>query len=67
MQRLINRDGLKEKGIHFSAAHLWRLMNAGKFPRQVKIGSRNLWVESEIDAFIDKQIEERNSDAKDAA
>jgi prophage regulatory protein len=58
--RLINREGLKEKGIHFSASHLWRLTNAGKFPRQVKIGEKNAWVESEIDEYIKTRIAVRD-------
>jgi prophage regulatory protein len=60
--RLINREGLKLKGIDYSASHLWRLINAGKFPRPVKIGSRNAWPEEEIDQLIKDRIAARDSE-----
>ena len=43
--RLLDREGLKEKGINHSYTQLWRMMSAGKFPRPVKVGARNAWVE----------------------
>jgi hypothetical protein len=36
--RLVDHEDLRAKGITFSKPHLWRLIRAGKFPRQVKIG-----------------------------
>jgi len=33
---------------------------AGTFPAPVKIGKRSLWVESEIDQWIDDRIAERD-------
>ncbi len=35
-------------------------MAAGTFPKQVKVGSRSLWVESEIEAWIAARIAERD-------
>jgi predicted DNA-binding transcriptional regulator AlpA len=58
--RLLSREDLKQKGIHFSASHLWRLMNAGKFPRRIKIGEKNCWLENEIDDFIKDRIAARD-------
>jgi prophage regulatory protein len=50
MTRLIDYEGLQERGIRYSKPHLWRLSNSGKFPKPVKVSlSRNAWVESEID------------------
>ena len=64
--RLIPNEGLKAKGVPYSKCHLWRLEKAGKFPRRVPIGSgRYAYVESEIDAYIDQKIAER--DARGAA
>jgi prophage regulatory protein len=59
--RLLDRQGLKEKGINYSATQLWRLMRAKKFPQQVKIGSKNAWVEQEIDDFIASRVAARDS------
>jgi prophage regulatory protein len=60
--KLLDRAGLKAKGINFSATQIWRLMAAGKFPKQIKIGSKNAWVEQEIDDFIAARVAERDSE-----
>jgi prophage regulatory protein len=46
---LLDFEGLAKKGINFSDTHIWRLIRAGDFPKPVKIGNRNHWVETEID------------------
>jgi prophage regulatory protein len=62
--RLLDREGLKEKGIRYSPTQLWRLMAAGKFPRRLTIGGgKNCWVEQEIDDFIAARIAERDDAA----
>jgi predicted DNA-binding transcriptional regulator AlpA len=62
--RLLSRQDLKSlKGIDYSASQLWRLMRLGKFPKQVKIGDKNLWPEHEIDRFIKSLIAKRNQKA----
>jgi prophage regulatory protein len=60
--RLLDYEGLKLKGFGYSRAHLWRLIKAGRFPKPVKLGlgSRNVWVEQEIDSFIESKIAERD-------
>lgn len=65
--RLIPYEALKStKSIPYSKPHLWRLEKAGKFPRRVHISAgRYAYVESEIDAHIEKKIAER--DARGAA
>jgi prophage regulatory protein len=66
--RLLDREALIAKGVKFSRAHLHRLVTAGAFPRPVKIGkNRNCWLESEIDAFIEKKLAERDADNVEAA
>jgi prophage regulatory protein len=42
---------------------LWRMWKAGEFPRPVKIGCRNCWLESEVDAWIAEQIAKRDGEA----
>ena len=66
MRRLLDRDGLSQKGIKFSRGHLHRLIAAGVFPKPVKLGqNRNCWVESEIDAFIEMKVVERDAGTAD--
>jgi prophage regulatory protein len=60
--RLLDADDLKLKGLKYSAAHRWRLIKAGKFPKPIKIGQgRNAWVEDEIDQHIADRIAERDA------
>lgn len=64
-KRLLAFEDLRARGILQGKTQLWRLEKAGKFPRRVKIGSRNGWIETEVDAFIEEQIAAR--DANEAA
>lgn len=65
--RLLSYEELHpEKGIPHSRVHLWRLVRAGKFPAPLKVGSRNCWVESEIDRHIQGLIATRDA-AREAA
>lgn len=59
--KLLNDEDLSERGIEpRSKPQRWRLIKAGKFPKPIKIGKRNLWPESEIDAFIKSRMAERD-------
>jgi prophage regulatory protein len=61
-KRLIPYEALADKCIGYSKPHLWRLEKAGDFPKRVPIGaSRYGYVESEIDAYIEKKIAERDN------
>jgi prophage regulatory protein len=61
--RLLDYQGLKAKGFNYSRTHIWRLVKAGHFPKPLKLGtgSRNAWVEEEIDALIAAKIAERDA------
>jgi prophage regulatory protein len=61
--RLLDDDALAAKGIPHGRAQLWRLVKAGKFPAPVKVGSRNCWVEAEIDEYIERLIAKRDDQA----
>ncbi|MCA0343569.1 AlpA family phage regulatory protein [Shinella sp. 838] len=63
--QLIDRAGLKARGINFSSQHIWRLIKAGDFPKPVKIGGggRNLFVQSEIDDYLARKVAERDQKA----
>ena len=57
--RLLDFDALAEKGIKFSDTHIWRLIRSGDFPKPVKIGNRNHWIETEIDQYITDKLAQR--------
>ena len=58
--KLLDYDALADKGIKFSDTHIWRLIRDGDFPKPVKIGNRNHWVETEIDQYIEAKLAERD-------
>jgi prophage regulatory protein len=58
--KLLDYDDLAAKGVKFSDTHILRLIRAGDFPKPVKIGNRNHWVEAEIDDFIAAKLAERD-------
>ena len=67
--KLLSMAELKsEKGVSYSRPHLYRLMKAGKFPQPVKLGeNRNAFVETEIDAWLETKVAERDRDQGRAA
>ncbi|MPZ57981.1 MAG: AlpA family phage regulatory protein [Rhizobiales bacterium] len=67
--QLLDRDALKAKGVPYSKVHLWRLVKTGTFPRPVKLSSAAplLWVESEIDAWLESQVAKRDQVTEAAA
>ncbi len=59
--RMLDDDDLRQKGIKFSRQHRQRLIKAKLFPAPVKIGAnRNVWPESEIDAWLRDRIAARD-------
>jgi prophage regulatory protein len=58
--KLLDFDALADKGIKFSDTHIWRLIRDRDFPKPVKIGNRNHWVETEIDQYIEAKLAERD-------
>ena len=61
--KLLDYEALAEKGIKFSDTHIWRLIRAGEFPKPVKIGNRNHWVETEIDQYVADKLAQRDGAA----
>jgi prophage regulatory protein len=58
--KLLDYADLRERGIKYSRPHLWRMWNAGQFPRPVKVSpQRNAWLEADIDAWIESLVAER--------
>jgi predicted DNA-binding transcriptional regulator AlpA len=58
--KALNYDDLRTKGIHVSKPQLWRWIKAGAFPAPFKIGSRNAWLEAEIDRYLSDQAAKRD-------
>ena len=51
--------------IPYSAPHIWRLEQAGKFPRRAHLGANRVaWVEAEIDQWIAERLAAREQDCK---
>ena len=47
--------------VPYSEAHIWRLEQAGKFPRRVRIGANGIaWVESEVNNWVSSKLQERD-------
>jgi predicted DNA-binding transcriptional regulator AlpA len=56
--RLLDRAGLKAKGITWNPSTLWR--KRGSFPKPVMVGNKNHWIESEVDQYIESLIAKRD-------
>ncbi|SHG53367.1 helix-turn-helix transcriptional regulator [Bradyrhizobium erythrophlei] len=62
--RILSYQDLKDKGIRYSRQWIIELIKAGKFPRSVKLGEASVgFIESEIDAWIESLIEQRDGEA----
>lgn len=60
--RVLDADGLKAKGITLSRCQIWRLVRAKQFPAPFKVtAGRNGWLESEIDAYLNARLAERDA------
>jgi prophage regulatory protein len=62
---LLSYEDLRDLGIRYSKAHLWRLWAADKFPKPIKLTptSRNVWSADEVDTWIKQRIAERDQAA----
>jgi prophage regulatory protein len=62
VKRILDRKGLKAKGIYGSNPHLLRQEAEGKFPKRIKVSENRVgWLEEEVDAWIDARAAERGS------
>ena len=64
-KRVLSYTDLRErKGIKWHRVELSRKVKANKFPKPIKLGPGTLaWLETEIDAWLDQRIAERDSAA----
>lgn len=67
-EKLLDAAAIRDRGINYSKSQRNRLIKAGRFPAPVKPGGgRALWVEREIDAYIQALINQRDSAQPGAA
>ena len=61
-KRLVSKKELKTVcGVPYSQAHIARLEAAGKFPKRIVLGPcRVAWLLSEVEAWIDMRIANRD-------
>ena len=65
MRVLSLKDLKRVKGISYSRPHLYRLVNADKFPRPIKLGENCIaFVECEVDEWIQDKIDARDGQYK---
>ena len=51
--------------VPYSEAHIWRLEQAGKFPRRAHLGANRVaWVEAEINGWVDKCLRRREQNQR---
>ena len=47
--------------VGFGRSRIYQLIADGEFPPPIKIGKSSRWVRTEIDAWLNRQVEVRNS------
>lgn len=58
LPEVMNKTGLGQSSIY-------RKMNTGDFPRSIQLNKNNIvWLESEVNAWMQAQIEKRNQKEK---
>lgn len=57
VRRMLGPKDLPAKGITYHMNHLRRLIQAGDFPKPVRLSAHRIaWTEDAIDAWLDKKI-----------
>ena len=68
VRRVVDKKGLRDKGIKTSNVHLLRLEGENKFPRRFRLTeNRVVWLEDEIDAWIEQRAAARDDVEPEAA
>lgn len=66
--RVIPYEDLRPlKGINADKSTIWRWIRAKKWPKPIKLGGKNCWVESEVDRAIAHRMAERDGKTDEAA
>jgi prophage regulatory protein len=57
IRRLLTREDLAARGIHFGKTHLRKMWQRGEFPAPIRLTERKLaWVEAEVERWIADKI-----------
>jgi prophage regulatory protein len=56
-KRLLRRPGVQDK-VGMGRSAIYELIRSGQFPAPIKIGRSSFWVEGEIDAWIERRIQQ---------
>ncbi len=68
MRILRYRDLRDRKGIYYTRQHLDKLIEAGKFPNKVPLGTTTIcWLEEEIDNWLKAKVDARDNSQAQAA
>lgn len=66
VERLLRLPQVKDRVGYKSDSQIYALIQAGKFPPPIKIGSRaSAWVESEINSWLAERIREARGQGAD--
>jgi len=57
--RLMSKNEVLAK-VRISSATMYRRIERGEFPKQIKLGRNSYWIESEIVAFLESLMDNRN-------
>lgn len=61
-RKILDKRGIKQKGITYSNAHLLRMERDGLFVRRFYLSeSRAVWFEDEVDAWLEARAAEREN------
>lgn len=58
-ESLLPMSGVRQR-VGLSPSMIYRLVSQGQFPRPGKFGTRSLWIESEVTAWIAQRIQLHN-------
>jgi prophage regulatory protein len=59
--RILSGKELRKR-VPYSPVQIWRLEKAGTFPRRITLGPNRVgWVESEVEAWLRKRMDERGA------
>jgi predicted DNA-binding transcriptional regulator AlpA len=64
--RMLTFAELKDRGVPHSRTQVWRWIQAGTFPKPVRLGKRICWPVHEVDEWLRARIAARDAEASAA-
>jgi predicted DNA-binding transcriptional regulator AlpA len=56
MPEYVRVGGLKPLGVSFARSTIHAMVEAGSFPKPVRIGSHRRWVKSEVETWVARNL-----------